>query len=67
MARSNIDDVVVDVVREFGRPVRFREVADRLADKGISKSQAHNAIYRLGKRGGLRASGAGGAMTYVVP
>ena len=66
MARSSIDGVVVDLVREFNRPVRFREIADGLAEKGITKSQAHNAVYRLGKRGTLRGSGSGGAMTYVV-
>ena len=66
MTRSSVDGVVVEFVREVNRPVRFREIADGLVGRGITKSQVHNAVYGLGKRGRLRGTGSGGAMTYVV-
>jgi hypothetical protein len=61
-----MDEEVIRVVREFNRPVRFREIADKLGTAGITRSQVHNAIYRLGKNGRLRSSGSAGAMTYVA-
>ena len=67
MPREPVDDEVVALVRQFNRPVRFREIAAELSERGISKSQVHNAVYRLGKKGRLRGNGSAGAMTYVVP
>lgn len=65
MAREGIDDKVLEVVRDYGRPVRFAEVAKALEERGASRSQVHNALYRLGRKGRLRRSGAGTAMTYT--
>src|ERR1700726_4334492 len=67
MARQGVDDDVIRTIREFGRPVVFGDIAGRLAASGISKSQVHNAVYRLGKRGTIEARGSRGAMTYVLP
>jgi hypothetical protein len=65
MARQGVDEDVIRAVRDFDRPVRFREIADKLAGEGISRSQVHNAVYRLGKKGRLQSAGSAGAMTYI--
>src|SRR5689334_21413385 len=66
MTTHGIDDDVIRTIREFNRPVRFNEIADRLQIIGISRSQVHNSIYRLGKNGRLRRAGKGSSMTYVL-
>ena len=66
MIRRSVDEDVLRTVRDIGRPARFREIAERLEAYGISKSQTHNAVYRLGKKGRLRRAGSGAAMTYTV-
>lgn len=66
MAKQGVDEDVIRTIRESGRPVRFGEIADRLNHEGISRSQVHNAVYRLGKRGRIQSSGSGAAMTYVI-
>lgn len=66
MGSQSIDADVISAVRDFDRLVRFAEIADRLANVGISRSRVHNAVYRLGKQGRLQSSGKGSAMTYVV-
>jgi DNA-binding transcriptional regulator PaaX len=66
MSGMSVDEDVVRVVREIGRPVRFGEIAGHLAERGISRSQVHNAVYRLGKKGRIQGSGSGATMTYVV-
>jgi DNA-binding transcriptional regulator PaaX len=66
MAKHGIDAEVLAAVREFGRPVRFRELAEVLETRGATSSQVHNAIYRLVKRGGLQRSRIGAGMTYLV-
>ena len=67
MARNAIDDDVLAAVRELSRPASFGEIAAALADKGITKSQVHNAVYRLGQRGGLEKMGSSGRMLYRLP
>jgi hypothetical protein len=64
--RQGIDQIVESTIRGFSRPVRFREIAAALAGEGITKSQVHNAVYRLGKKGRLRSEAVGSATTYVV-
>jgi Mn-dependent DtxR family transcriptional regulator len=64
---GGVDDDVIRVVREFGRPVRFGEIADRLLEHGVSRSQVHNAVYRLGKKGRVEREGSGGGMRYRLP
>ena len=66
VAPTGVDDAVLRAVSESGRAVRFAEIAARLSDSGITRSQVHNAVYRLGKRGDLRRAGSGAAMTYDV-
>jgi hypothetical protein len=67
VAKPAIDDRVVDVVRKMARPVRFHEIADALASEGATRSQVHNAVYRLGKNGRLRKESLGGkGMTYIA-
>jgi DNA-binding transcriptional regulator PaaX len=66
MSGTSVDEAVVGAIRESGRPVRFGDIAERLAEHGISKSQVHNAVYRLGKRGRIQRSGSGGTMTYTI-
>jgi DNA-binding transcriptional regulator PaaX len=66
MARQGVDEDVIRTVRESGRPVRFCEIAEQLEPAGISRSQVHNAVYRLGKKGRIQSSGSGASMTYVV-
>jgi hypothetical protein len=64
--RSVTAQEVVRVVRELGRPVRFGEIAERLAQRGFSRSQVHNAVYSLHKSGRLSSRGGGSTMTYTV-
>jgi DNA-binding Lrp family transcriptional regulator len=66
MARQSVDADVIKAIQQLGRPARFREIADLLAPVGISRSQVHNAVYRLGKKGRLRSSGSASTMTYAV-
>jgi hypothetical protein len=67
VGRQAIDDEVVAVVSELARPVGFREIADVLVARGATRSQVHNAVYRLGKKGRLRKESRSGAgMTYTV-
>jgi hypothetical protein len=64
--RQGIDQTVEATVRQFNRPVRFREIADTLAPRGVTKSQLHNAVYRLHKKGRLETQGSGSATAYVI-
>ncbi|MDQ6883738.1 MAG: hypothetical protein M3077_05800 [Candidatus Dormibacteraeota bacterium] len=66
MTTRGTDQTVEEAIRLFNRPVRFREIAAALAENGVTKSQVHNAVYRLGKKGRLQATGAGSATSYSV-
>ena len=66
MARQGTDQIVEATVRQFNRPVRFREIADAVAPRGFTKSQLHNALYRLHKKGRLEAQGSGSATAYLI-
>ena len=66
MARDGIDQDILTLLRQSNRPLRFREIVEALSARGITKSQVHNAIYRLGKRGHLVGSGSGSSMSYAA-
>jgi DNA-binding Lrp family transcriptional regulator len=66
MARKRVDDEVLATVRNLGRPARFREIAEAVEAQGFSRSQVHNAVYRLGKSGRLLRLGTRSSMTYMA-
>jgi hypothetical protein len=41
MARQTTDEDLLGAVRDFEHPVRFGEIADALAARGITRSQVH--------------------------
>ena len=67
MTHTPVGEDVIQVVRDLNRPATFAEIASALERKGITKSQVHNAVYRLSKSGALDRNGSGGAMRYGLP
>jgi DNA-binding Lrp family transcriptional regulator len=61
-----VNDEVLEAVRQLGRPAAFADIAKALEPKGATRSQVHNAVYRLAKAGKLRRIGSGSGMRYLV-
>lgn len=58
-----IDQLIEETIRVSG-PLSVPEVVSRLAERGITKSQVRNAVYRLKVKGAISARANGSSARY---